>query len=97
MTTPNPSITSGPDTASLPSLRRTVPRHTGRLVRVTRTTRLSSAHLGNCEICDQHMTEAFHSRLGKEMVRANGTVYIAHTYGGVYAHESCIAKAAEND
>ncbi len=97
MAKPNPSITSVLDTATLPPVRQKASRPTGRLVRVTRTTRMSSERLGNCEICDKHMTEAFKSHLGREIERADGSVYIEQSNGGVYAHESCIAKLAEND
>lgn len=67
-------------------------RLTGKKVRFTRTTSLSSSHLGACELCAKHMPEAFFSVVKKEVMRDDGsTFFSAFENGGVYAHKECIA------
>lgn len=66
---------------------------TGKEVRFTRTTSLSSEYLGKCELCGKHMSEAFFSVVKKEVMRDDGTTFFGDFGGGgVHAHKDCIEE-----
>lgn len=63
---------------------------TGNVVRVTKGTGYGSDHYGPCELCGKHMSEAFTSRMAREWVRDDGSLYLDHASPKVFAHEACI-------
>lgn len=66
---------------------------TGAVTRFTRTTSLSSEHLGKCELCGKHMSEAFFSVVKQEVMRGDGSSFFGDfNNGGVYGHKDCIEK-----
>jgi hypothetical protein len=70
---------------------------TNRFLRSYRATGRGSDYLGQCDVCDKHMAEAYMFTFNRVFKHKDGFEYLSPVSGGVFAHRECGEKPGDID